>query len=312
MEDKVKVLYIAGGWRSGSTLISHILAQIPGFFAAGEPMYMWEDNFLWNRLCGCMTPARECEVWRGVMDEAYGGIDLAHAEEMRRLRQSFTRTRHLPLLLAPGKEMLLGSAYRRYASNLEKVYQAMQTSTGCDLIVDSSKFPAYGYILSTIPTIDLYVVHLVRDPRAVAHSWLRKKWNPDLGKHIPVYSPAYSSLAWDYMNLSIEAVLGHSPDRYLMLRYEDFSNGPREAVKRMLKLARAETTELPFVAEDRVTLATSHMVAGNPGVYKRTGTVRIEPDEEWRAHMKPRYKTLVTLLTLPLLLRYGYMSRIRG
>ncbi len=51
MNSKVKVLYIAGGWRSGSTLLSHILAQVPGVFPVGEPMFMWEDNLIWNRLC---------------------------------------------------------------------------------------------------------------------------------------------------------------------------------------------------------------------------------------------------------------------
>jgi hypothetical protein len=114
------------------------------------------------------------------------------------------------------------------------------------------------------------------------------------------------------MNLSIEVVLGRFTNQYLMLRYEDFVNSPREAVERMLKLAGAKTTELPFVTESEVALADSHMVAGNPSVYKRTGLVKIESDEAWRAHMKRRDKTVVTLLTLPLLLRYGYMSGVRG
>ena len=310
MNSKVKVLYIAGGWRSGSTLLSHILAQVAGVFSVGEPMFMWEDNLIWNRLCGCMTPARECEVWRGVMNEAYGGIDLRHAEEMRRLRQSLTHTRHLSLLLMPGRERLLGPGYRRYLDNLEKLYKAMQSTTGCNVIVDSSKFPAYGYLLSMIPTIDLYVVHLVRDPRAVAYSWLRKKWNPDVGKYLDVYSPTRSALAWDYINLTVEAILGGPRDRSLTLRYEDLVKSPRETIERILRLVGQEVPQLPFVAEDKVVLGPSHMVAGNPGVYKETGPVQLRLDEEWRSSMKPGDKRQVTLLTFPLLLRYGYLSRM--
>ena len=310
---KVKVLYIAGGWRSGSTIFSHVLSQIDGVFSVGEPMFMWEDNLLLNRLCGCMRPARECEVWSGVMDEAYGGIDLAHAEEMSRLRRRFTGTRNLPLLLAPGRERLLGPDYAKYLNNLEKVYRAMQVSTGCNLIVDSSKFPAYGYMLGTIPTIDLYVVHLVRDPRAVAYSRLRKKWNPDANAYMPRFSPSRSALVWDYMNLSIEAVLGRTRERYMMFRYEDFVKSPRETIERTLKLVREEASQPPpFTAENELALGPSHMVTGNPGVYKETGTVRLRLDEEWRAKMAPRDNNLVTLLTSPLMLRYGYLGGMRG
>jgi hypothetical protein len=309
---KVKVLYIAGGWRSGSTLFSHVLSQIDGIFSAGEPMFMWEDNIILNRLCGCMTPARECEVWRGVMDEAYGGIDLAHAEEMSRLRRSLTRTRNLPLLLMPGTERLLGPSYRKYLNNLEKVYWAIQASTGCNLIVDASKFPAYGYMLRTIPTIDLYVVHLVRDSRAVAYSRLKKKWNPDANAYMPQLGSARSSLVWDYMNVSIEAVLGRSGERYLMLRYEDFVRSPRMTIERTLKLVHEEALQLPFTAENEVALRPSHMVTGNPGVYKETGNVVLRLDEEWKARMELRDKNLVTLLTSPLMFKYGYLHGMRN
>jgi hypothetical protein len=309
---KVKVLYIAGGWRSGSTLFSHVLSQIDGIFSVGEPMFMWEDNFILNRLCGCMTPAKECEVWRGVMNEAYGGIDLAHAEEMSRLRRSLTRTRNLPLQLMPGRERLLGPSYNKYLSNLEKVYRAMQVSTGCNLIVDASKFPAYGYMLGTIPTIDLYVVHLVRDSRAVAYSRLKKMWNPDANAYMPQFSPARSSLVWDYMNLSIEAVLSRSRERYLMLRYEDFVKSPQETIERTLELVQEEASQLPFTAKNEVALRPSHMVTGNPGVYKETGNVRLRLDEDWKAKMEPRDKNLVTLLTSPLMVKYGYLRGMRN
>lgn len=309
---KVKVLYIAGGWRSGSTLFSHVLSQIDGIFSAGEPMFMWEDNFILNRLCGCMTPARECEVWRGVMDEAYGGIDLAHAEEMSRLRRNLTRTRNLPLLLMPGTEKLLGPSYKKYLNNLERVYRAIQVSTASNLIVDGSKFPAYGYMLKMIPTIDLYVVHLVRDPRAVAYSRLSKKWNPDANAYMPQLSSARSSLVWDYMNLSVEAVLGRSRERYLMLRYEDFVKSPRETIERTLEFVHEKTSQLPFTAENEVALRPSHMVTGNPGVYKETGNVRLRLDEVWKAKMEARDKSLVTLLTSPLMLKYGYLRGIRN
>src|SRR5437773_2056276 len=62
---------------------------------------------------------------------------------------------------------------------LGQIYHGIHTASGCRVIVDSSKLPAYGHVVSHLPEVDLYVVHLVRDPRATAYSWLRKKAAPD-------------------------------------------------------------------------------------------------------------------------------------
>jgi hypothetical protein len=46
-------------------------------------------------------------------------------------------------------------------------------------------------------------------------------------------------------------------------------------------------------------------VSGNP-VRLHEGSLTIDPDDEWRARMRPSRRRLVTLLTAPLLRRYGY------
>src|SRR3712207_7778115 len=71
----VKVLYVVGLGRSGSTILSNSLGQIAGYFSAGELNFIWRHNVLENRLCGCGRPFRECPVWTRVMDEAFGGVD---------------------------------------------------------------------------------------------------------------------------------------------------------------------------------------------------------------------------------------------
>jgi hypothetical protein len=306
-DDKVKVLYIAGGWRSGSTLLDNVLGQIEGFFSGGEIVHVWEENFLEDRVCGCGAAFRECPVWRRVTGEAYGDADLVDAEEMVRLLYSSVRTRHVPLMLMPGGRALLKARLRWYLDNLENLYQGIGSATGSRVVVDSSKAPLYGYMLETIPSIDLYVVHLVRDPRAVAYSWLRKKWQPDKGFSLPIYSPVRSALTWDVMNLIIECFRRRSPGRYLKVRYEDFMNDPKETVGRILDLVQKEVPPLPFLADHRVELGTNHTVSGNP-VRFMTGTVELKLDDEWQEKMKRSDKNTVTGLTLPLLFRYGYLE----
>lgn len=48
-----------------------------------------------------------------------------------------------------------------------------------------------------------------------------------------------------------------------------------------------------------------HMVAGSPMRFEQ-GLVEIAPDVEWKHKMPPAQERLVTLLTWPLPLKYGY------
>jgi uncharacterized protein YndB with AHSA1/START domain len=50
------------------------------------------------------------------------------------------------------------------------------------------------------------------------------------------------------------------------------------------------------------------MVSGNPSRFK-TGNIDLRPDEEWKVKMRGADKNVVTALTAPLLLKYGYLGR---
>ncbi len=305
--DKVKVLYIAGWGRSGSTILDNVLGQIEGFFSVGEINYVWERNVIENRLCGCGLPFRQCGVWPGIFYEAYGGIDRVDAREMIQLRDGGLRIRHVPLLFSTRGRRLLGTRLKPLAARLGRLYETIRASGENRVIVDSSKTPLYGYELAMTPEADLYVVHLVRDPRAVAYSWLRKKFQSDTGAYMPRYGAVESALAWSAWNLLTEPFRRLCPDRYLRLRYEYLVEEPREAVVRILDLLGEEPPDLPFGKQREVELQTNHTVGGNPSRF-RTGRVELRLDEEWRSGMKPADKSLVTALTWPLLLRYRYLG----
>ncbi len=264
--DRVKVLYIAGYSRSGSTILDSILGQVDGFFSTGELYYLWGRNILDNTICGCGAPFRECQVWNGVFDGAFGGMDRVNAREMIRAQESNTRTRHIPIAAVPWGRRLLRSRSRQYLERLKVLYQQIQASTGCRVIVDSSKVPLYGYLLSTIPSIDLYVVHLIRDPRAASYSWLKKRLLPPLpGKkeealYMDRYSVTRSSMVWNVTNLAVEMFWRGQPNKYLMLRYEDFVIRPQENLQRIVELVNEQdkSAHPPFVAERTIELGSNH------------------------------------------------------
>jgi len=302
------VLYIAGSGRSGSTLLSNILGQIDGFFAGGELANVWQRSLQEDRLCGCGVRFSQCKVWNEITERAWGagGVDAA---EMIAAQRSGVRVRHVPsMFLGSRRARNLGEG--RYGQRLAQLYGAITEVTGCRVIVDSSKHPTFGHLLEMIPSIDLFVVHLVRDPRASAYSWLRKKVNPDRGYfgYMQQLSALRSSTLWGIWNATAAALWSSHSDRYLRLSYEELVAQPRGSVQRILQWAGYPSARLPFVDERTVSLLPTHSISGNPNRLD-TGTVTIDADMEWKERLGRRHQAVVTLVTLPLLHWFGYRLR---
>lgn len=314
-DGRTKVLYVSGFGRSGSTLLGNVLGQVDGFVSVGEIRAIWEHGLIQNKVCGCGALFNECGMWLPVLDEAFGGMGRVDPWKMIRLRESWARTKHIPLMLASPARWLLKRRLAEYVDGLGKLYQAVQTTTGSRVIVDTSKFPSYGYLLQNTPGVDLYVLHLVRDPRAVAHSWgARKKLRLDRsggpGSVMTPHSLLESSLVWDEWNFAMERIRKSRPERYMLLRYEDFVSHPRTSVGRIMRFIEETGAESIFETESRVFLNETHSFSGNPDRFQ-TGTITVKADEEWKRSMSTARQTAVAALTWPGLVRYGYPLRPR-
>ena len=303
-ENRIKVLYIAGMSRSGSTILSKILGEIDGFFNAGELIDIWDRGLASDGKCGCGMKISKCEVWRAALDKAFGSQGRIDIQKMVNLRDSACHAKYVPwLMLKPGTESKLKARLNEYLRNLENLYQAIQSITNSRIIVDSSKNIGYAHILTMIPMIDLYVVHLIRDPRATAYSWLRKKegwWRK---------TPLDSSVLWNMRNIVTEIFRKKLAGNYIRLYYEDFIAKPQRAVKSILELVQENPVHLPFVTEQDVELGFNHTIFGNPNRLQR-GIVKLRLDDEWKG-MKKMDRFTVNILSWPLLVLYGYAGITR-
>lgn len=75
----VRLLYLAGIGRSGSTLLERLLGEVPGVCSLGEVTHLWRRGVLRNERCGCGTPFLDCPFWRKVGESAFGGWRSADA-----------------------------------------------------------------------------------------------------------------------------------------------------------------------------------------------------------------------------------------
>ena len=304
-QEKLKVLFISGGQRSGSTILLRALGQLPGYFAAGELWYIWERGLAENRLCGCERPFQTCDFWQQTFSHAFGSLNSAELQQMVDLINRGIRTRHIPYYLTEAGKQSMQIRLKSELNHLHQLYKAVQANTGCRVIVDSSKNPVYGYLLSLIPEIELHVIHLIRDSRAVAYSWQRKKLQIDTEAmvYMAQMSPSKSAIMWNVWNLATERFRKETPQRYFKLLYTDWITHPLETLQNIMALTGETADPVHLQPPNKIYLENSHTISGNPNRFQ-TGWVTLRLDEEWREKLNKRDRITVTTLTAPLLKRY--------
>lgn len=312
-ENLTKVLYIGGSGRSGSTLLERLLGQLDGFTTVGELKQVWERGFTQNQLCGCQQPFRQCPFWTEVTARALGDPASFDVNKTKALALSVDRIRFIPNMLLASRHSAYTDRLHEYSGQLARLYQAIAGEAGAAVVVDASKDPSTAYLLGRTPGIRLYVVHLVRDSRAVAHSWLRKKLRPEIvdGKtYMHRHRPARSAGEWLYRSLLFDAApaLGGFK-RQIRLRYEDLIADPAANLEQIVQFVEEPARAYPFLQGDTADFTViNHTVSGNPMRFQQ-GPVQLRLDNEWERSMTGADRALVTALTWPLLLKYRYPIR---
>jgi Sulfotransferase family len=305
----VTVLFVVGSGRSGSTLLDLLLGQIGGFFSTGELHSLWWAGILEGRRCGCGLSVNDCPVWRGVIARSSAdGLPRSDALRVTRLQRSVPG----PVgawFLAHGRGRPREDL-DRYGRRLVETYRGIAEASGARVVVDSSKHPGVGALLPRLAGIRPFFVHLVRDPRGVAHSWRRRKPATDRYGTLEMerFYAGASAGRWVLEQAAGRALCRANPGSSLEMRYEDLARDPTREVGRILAMVGEDPSRAAVLGADHVDLQTTHTVSGNP-VRLQAGPVQIAMDDEWRTGMPPIRRWLVTALTLPLLLRYRYPIR---
>ena len=300
-------MYIAGSGRSGSTLLDLVLGQLPGWWSNGELTKIWYRGWVRDHLCTCGEPVSRCPHWCGVHERLVAQIGKVDPLHIRSLRRATLRLRYLPGLLTAPRTAVSKVVREELRTVHGALYDAIAEVTEAEVLVDSSKDGLYGLLLADIPNIELHVVHLVRDSRAVAYSRTRRKRLPDVTDRVAWNfrsTPVKSSIAWDVDNMVVELLRTRARSS-IRLRYEDFMESPAQTVAEIAGLVGAKPPP-SFITEEGFRLSHQpHGVGGNPMRFDvNAGATRFEFDDEWTRKFKQVRRT--TALTLPLLRRYGY------
>lgn len=309
-----QVVYIAGYGRSGSTVLDIILGNHPDVFGAGE-LNMLLPDLAGDGACSCGQPYRDCDVWKPVLAEAERAFP--------RLSDStfvgdIYRSEATSGLWARGGERcrvnrLAGDFWRQ-------LYQLVGNSTDSPIIVDSSKTARFSSRrirrLASEAGLDVKVLHLTRDPRAVAYSEQRRGNNDRLesgwggagfgGSIRPIIGWVMANLAVDVHRLRLRGL------PVLHVRYEDLASNSAETVTAIADFLALDPKPLLARIDSGAGFDPGHGVRGNRLRRKPTDggsagpeAIQLRYDTDWLDNVD-RPLRLVALIAAPLARRYGY------
>lgn len=305
-----KLIYITGFGRSGSTLLDRLLGQVQGVFSGGEISPVWVVGMVDNDPCGCGKSFHECDIWKKVVKQVRAEHGEFDARKEFLFQLSVYKRRTFLKWLLPWKTRAFKKKLAHAQKYIQTLYDAIYDASGASVIVDSSKHPIYPILLSRLSGIDLTIVHIVRDSRAVAYSWTRKKKKIDsklkiqyLSRHNPLKS-AINWLSYNILCESLKFILNKKVN-YKLVKYENLAKNPRNEIEQILKISQIYDYSLDFIKDGRVNLNVNHTITGNPMRFQQ-GAIPLVLDDEWKAQMTLLSKFAVTLPTIPLLIHYYY------
>jgi hypothetical protein len=296
-----KVLYVLGTQRGGSTIVGRVIGTQPGFAFGGEVRRLWARGIGPGRTCGCGQGFDACPFWSRVLPEVLvDGVTAAQVaawqDEVAPHDHSWRGAERVLRASRPGARPW--PALERYRAVMSGMYTAMADALGARVLVDASKLPADAAVLLGVPGVEASVLHLVRDPRGVVHSQLRRRApSGGIGRARVVRLAG----AWAVRH-GVARRLAREPkgSGWLQLRYEDFATEPGPALARVAALVGERSDPVP--PDGRYDLGEVHTAGGRlPGE-----TVTLRRDDRWRTELPVAERIVATTATLPLLLHFGY------
>lgn len=299
----VPVVFVAGAGRSGSSLFADVLGVLGEGTVVGELRQIWTRGIQENWYCGCGKRFSDCPEWQRIIG-AWKRRSNQSPATMAKLTAKLSSARYAPRLLLHAATGRWTEDERRLQQGLATLYQVLYEVTGNRCVVDASKTATYGLLLAGANGVRLRTVHLVRDPRAVAHSWTRRRVRMDAGtaRSMKTFGPSRSAAQWLFWNFLARLLRRASTD-FVTVRYEDFVRSPADAVTSALGAGDVEMS-----SDTTVHLPTTHTVSGNPARMTR-GIVDLRPDDAWHSEMSLRRRWLVSIISAPMLRTLGYRFR---
>ncbi len=280
----MKIVYIAGCGRSGSTLLDLVLGTSPNTFSAGQlenlVFFLKEsderrpDKRIFKDDQGASPD--ESVVWGPVkrtLEEARARVyDPRCPLSVRGLIRSLLLRR--PFYMEHFDDDLL------YGSILQQARQVKGPNV--DVIIDSSKNIKRLVSLRQSSQLDVYVIHLIRDVRGYVYSNAKRgmPWLAALRR-------------WIVLNCAYALYLPRAfpKSKYKRISYDRFTGNPPAVLREINDWAGLKVNETGFL--EALAGERSYRFSGSSMRFK--GVAAISRDLSWRKGLNPWRKTVIMI-----------------
>ena len=308
--EKIEIVYLTGFWYSGATILGRCLKTSDQAIYVGEIRDYWVKGFLKNEQCSCGAKFNQCSFWKDVTNEYLNAFPTINIDKVTKDLFELESTKNYLQLRKFFKKKdneYIYSLLQNYLLHTEKLYEAIAKVSGKNIIIDSSRLPGRLLALSSSNKLKIIPLYLIRDPRGVINSLIRKdirnygKKKNNILKHIMI---------WNLKNLmSLNSIKESNMHNKQYLHYENFTRNPLRTLDKLKTILNCTFNYEAESGKVSFNLEPGHVFTGNRS-RNESGKITIHEDAKWKGELSLASKVLISVLALPLLKFVTYKYRI--
>ncbi|XP_012723099.3 carbohydrate sulfotransferase 5-like [Fundulus heteroclitus] len=318
-DGKVHVLLLSS-WRSGSSFLGQVFSQHPSVFYLMEPAWhVWTKNP--KSSAGALRVAVRDLLWS--LYKCDYSLMKSYQPENPSLSNLFMWTQSRALCSPPACPVKSAneSHCRQmcHSRTLKKAEESCQTHT--HVVLKETRFFELEslYPLLQDPNLDLRVVHLVRDPRAVIRSREASAYGLNTGSTIVLEQRNVSAAERQYeviqevcrshLNIYERGIFNPPPfleDRYKLVRYEDIVRNPTTELNDIYEFVGLQMTSEVEEWIHKMTHGKGN--GGSNGAFQITSRNATKVSQAWRTVLQHNTVKRIQKVCKGAMLLLGYRT----